>query len=225
MTTYVDKIDSNDGATAETSAAPATTLPFAHNMTYKLTHTGTDGIVRTVGYVFASPSSSAGIAQEQRWILYDGPALLGAGEIAVNVVLPPERQRHTSLDAWKRAVPSLWGANATNNTYIKGETVITGFYTPLGHRENQVIDEFPKYILQEESCEWCFAEITGGPLTDGKNVEYWITSPSYAAHVTEAAGMRLGVQTSYHDLLELPRGSTESITICEYFIGVLPSTL
>lgn len=217
--------------------------PFADNTTYHLTQVQLDGQIRTVGFMFASPGTSPGVDQEQRWVLFAGYSLpLGT----VGFEIPGPARRYTSLDAWKAGVTSgespLWRSGAT---YVKVQTSNEPFGSPQGTEfcnlvtcsyYPQLIDKAGimyrlgidgKYVLQGVA--------KGGPLEYVKgatdqmtNTEVWWSKPDYVAALSDTVpSFALNVH-QYIDLgmalATFGEGSTKTTATCTYFTN-LPQNL
>lgn len=217
--------------------------PFANNTTYRLTQTQLDGQIRTAGFVFASPGTSPGVDQEQRWVLFQGYSLpLGT----VSFEIPGPARRYTDLGAWKSALTTgespLWRSGAS---YVK-VLAANSPYTPPVYGENcdgpfgctynpQLIDRAAiisrigadgKTVIQ--------GIVDGSPLekvddatSQGTNTEVWISKAGYVAELSESAP-RLEFEVGEVALLPLldsfGEGATKTTANCTYFTN-LPQDL
>jgi len=107
--------------------------PFTDNTTYQIQHVDAAGEHEVVGHVFACPSSSSGVDQEQRWVLRAAyfkvlQDIMGGvrREDWLIFRIPPLAHRYTSLEAWTTALKDsvnrtgfLWQDGAT---YVKVNT-------------------------------------------------------------------------------------------------------
>lgn len=244
-----DPVDADTKPATATTAVPEPTsntrellpklhrrgLMFAHNTTYKLAQENGDGTTRTIGYVFASPGTSIGVAQEQRWILYDGPGLLwGTTQLGI----PEQERQYASLEAWVEAVRNDPFSRSPSATYVKAVTTIHGIEMEGnawgGCSNGQIIDEnrCKAVAAVYDASSKLLAVALGRPLHYNQfeqiyvNYESWAISQHHSPHLIAEDNLYIRIEHPWLNVwVPVAIGSTLETTECEYFIGALPSEL